>query len=75
MSPEVTFEKGDTLWVEVIECFPDGAVLVSCRGHLFRVRNETGRSWKKSDRVQVLVVRENPLELQLPNQRTFFRKA
>ena len=40
-------------------------LIVSYNGHLFRVKNSTGKKFRKGDRLELLVVGKNPLELRL----------
>jgi len=40
-------------------------LIVSYRGYLFRVKNSTGKKFRKGDRLELLVVGTRPFELRL----------
>jgi hypothetical protein len=66
-SPLHKLRIGDQIWVEVIERTPDSFYIVSYRGDLVRVRNESFQALIEDQKLLVRVAAVSPLQFQIVN--------
>lgn len=66
MKPEqFSYPAGHRFVVKIEELLASAELLVSFDGYLLRVKNTSKYDLKKGDKIQLIVARENPLELQI----------
>ncbi len=61
---------GDTVEGKVVEILAEREIIISLYGDLLRVQNETARSFKVNDSVELIVVQTGPLRFRIPTHAT-----
>lgn len=74
-----SWRTGQSLRAHIEEMIDNNFFIVSLRGSLFRVRNESNKKFQEGDEIHLIVHSERPLEFHLDprfyNKRSFERFA
>ncbi len=65
----MSFNRGQVILAKVIELVSKEVFIVSIYGHLFRVVNESGRTIRNQDVIELKVVQADPLRLKMIDEK------
>lgn len=68
-------KRGQRIAVSIVEIQDNHDLLVAYKGHLFRVRNASGKRFNVADSVLLVVSVESPLEFSIAGEQRLFSRV